>query len=42
MKIDGDFIKGLKTSKTDQLTVQAIVTITRGLEKLQNEVLAKL
>ena len=33
VKIDGDFIKGLKTSKTDQLTVQAIVTITRGLGK---------
>jgi diguanylate cyclase (GGDEF)-like protein/PAS domain S-box-containing protein len=33
VKIDGDFIKGLKTSKTDQLTVQAIVTIARGLGK---------
>ena len=33
VKIDGDFIKALKTSKTDQLTIQAIVTITRGLEK---------
>ena len=33
VKIDGDFIKALTTSKTDQLTIQAIVTITRGLEK---------
>jgi diguanylate cyclase (GGDEF)-like protein/PAS domain S-box-containing protein len=33
VKIDGDFIKALKTSKTDQLTIEAIVTITRGLEK---------
>jgi diguanylate cyclase (GGDEF)-like protein/PAS domain S-box-containing protein len=34
VKIDGDFIKALRTSKTDQLTIQAIVTITRGLDKL--------
>jgi diguanylate cyclase (GGDEF)-like protein/PAS domain S-box-containing protein len=33
VKIDGDFIKALTTSKTDQLMIQAIVTITRGLEK---------
>jgi EAL domain-containing protein (putative c-di-GMP-specific phosphodiesterase class I) len=33
VKIDGDFIKALHTSRTDQLTIQAIVTITRGLEK---------
>jgi diguanylate cyclase (GGDEF)-like protein/PAS domain S-box-containing protein len=33
VKIDGDFIKALTTSKTDQLTIQAIVTITRGLGK---------
>ena len=33
VKIDGDFIKAVSTSKTDQLTIQAIVTITRGLEK---------
>jgi diguanylate cyclase (GGDEF)-like protein/PAS domain S-box-containing protein len=33
VKIDGDFIKALRTSKTDQLTIEAIVTITRGLEK---------
>jgi diguanylate cyclase (GGDEF)-like protein/PAS domain S-box-containing protein len=33
VKIDGDFIKALQTSKTDQLTIQAIVTITRGLDK---------
>jgi EAL domain-containing protein (putative c-di-GMP-specific phosphodiesterase class I) len=33
VKIDGDFIKALSTSKTDQLTIQAIVTIARGLEK---------
>ena len=33
VKIDGDFIKALSTSKTDQLTVQAIVTIARGLGK---------
>ncbi len=33
VKIDGDFIRELKNSKTDQLTVEAIVTITRGLEK---------
>ena len=33
VKIDGDFIKALKTSRTDQLTIQAIVTITRGLAK---------
>jgi diguanylate cyclase (GGDEF)-like protein/PAS domain S-box-containing protein len=34
IKIDGDFIKALRTSKTDQLTIQAIVTIAKGLEKL--------
>ncbi len=33
IKIDGDFIKALRTSKTDQLTIQAIVTIAKGLEK---------
>jgi diguanylate cyclase (GGDEF)-like protein len=33
VKIDGDFIKALPTNTTDQLTVQAIVTIARGLEK---------
>jgi EAL domain-containing protein (putative c-di-GMP-specific phosphodiesterase class I) len=31
VKIDGDFIKALPTSTSDQLTVQAIVTIARGL-----------
>jgi diguanylate cyclase (GGDEF)-like protein/PAS domain S-box-containing protein len=33
VKIDGDFIKALPRSTSDQLTVQAIVTIARGLEK---------
>jgi diguanylate cyclase (GGDEF)-like protein len=33
VKIDGDFIKSLPTSTSDQLTVQAIVTIARGLSK---------
>ena len=33
VKIDGDFIKALPTSTSDQLTVQAIVTIARGLGK---------
>jgi diguanylate cyclase (GGDEF)-like protein len=33
VKIDGDFIKSLPTSTSDQLTVQAIVTIARGLRK---------
>jgi diguanylate cyclase (GGDEF)-like protein/PAS domain S-box-containing protein len=33
VKIDGDFIKSLPTNTSDQLTVQAIVTIARGLDK---------
>src|SRR3954469_24077644 len=33
VKIDGDFIKNLPSNRTDQLTVQAIVQITRGLGK---------
>jgi EAL domain-containing protein (putative c-di-GMP-specific phosphodiesterase class I) len=33
VKIDGDFIKNLPQSKTDQLTVQAIVQIAKGLGK---------
>jgi EAL domain-containing protein (putative c-di-GMP-specific phosphodiesterase class I) len=33
VKIDGDFIKTLPASASDQLTVQAIVTIARGLSK---------
>lgn len=33
VKIDGDFIKDLPTSHTDQLTVQAIVQIANGLGK---------
>lgn len=33
VKIDGDFIKDLPSSRTDQLTVQAIVEIARGLGK---------
>jgi diguanylate cyclase (GGDEF)-like protein/PAS domain S-box-containing protein len=33
VKIDGDFIKELPTTRTDQLTVQAIVQIARGLGK---------
>ena len=33
VKIDGDFIKDLPNSRTDQLTVQAIVQITKGLSK---------
>ncbi len=33
VKIDGDFIKSLPTSTSDQLTVQAIVTIARGLQE---------
>jgi EAL domain-containing protein (putative c-di-GMP-specific phosphodiesterase class I) len=33
VKIDGDFIKELPLNVTDQLTVQAIVAISRGLGK---------
>jgi diguanylate cyclase (GGDEF)-like protein/PAS domain S-box-containing protein len=33
VKIDGDFIKELPTTRTDQLTVQAIVQIAKGLGK---------
>jgi EAL domain-containing protein (putative c-di-GMP-specific phosphodiesterase class I) len=33
VKIDGDFIKNLPASKPDQLTVQAIVQIAKGLGK---------
>ena len=33
VKIDGNFISALRTSRTDQLTVESIVTITHGLEK---------
>jgi diguanylate cyclase (GGDEF)-like protein/PAS domain S-box-containing protein len=33
VKIDGDFIKDLPLNVTDQLTVQAIVAISRGLGK---------
>ena len=33
VKIDGDFIKELPATRTDQLTVQAIVQIARGLGK---------
>jgi EAL domain-containing protein (putative c-di-GMP-specific phosphodiesterase class I) len=33
VKIDGDFIRNLPTSATDQLTVKAIVDIARGLGK---------
>jgi len=33
VKIDGDFIRALPTSETDQLTVKAIVDIARGLGK---------
>jgi diguanylate cyclase (GGDEF)-like protein/PAS domain S-box-containing protein len=33
VKIDGDFIKELPASRTDQLTVQAIVQIAKGLGK---------
>ncbi len=33
VKIDGDFIKSLPTSRTDQLTVRAIVQIAAGLGK---------
>ena len=33
IKIDGDFIRGLPASPTDQLVVQAIVTIARGMGK---------
>jgi diguanylate cyclase (GGDEF)-like protein/PAS domain S-box-containing protein len=33
VKIDGDFIRQLPTSPTDQLTVKAIVDIARGLGK---------
>jgi len=32
-KIDGDFIRGIVTSPTDQLVVQAIVGIARGMGK---------
>ncbi|HEY6890340.1 MAG TPA: PAS domain S-box protein [Solirubrobacter sp.] len=33
VKIDGDFIKDLPATRTDQLTVQAIVQIAKGLGK---------
>jgi EAL domain-containing protein (putative c-di-GMP-specific phosphodiesterase class I) len=33
VKIDGDFIKELPATRTDQLTVRAIVQIARGLGK---------
>jgi diguanylate cyclase (GGDEF)-like protein/PAS domain S-box-containing protein len=33
VKIDGEFIEDLATSPSDQLTVQAIVTVCRGLGK---------
>ncbi len=33
VKIDGDFIKDLPSARTDQLTVQAIVQIAKGLGK---------
>ena len=33
LKIDGDFIHSLPASRTDQLVVQALVEIARGLEK---------
>jgi len=33
LKIDGEFIEGLAASETDQLMVQAIVTIAQGLGK---------
>ena len=33
VKIDGEFVKDLPGSRTDQLTVQAIVQIARGLGK---------
>jgi diguanylate cyclase (GGDEF)-like protein/PAS domain S-box-containing protein len=33
IKIDGDFIRGLAASHTDQLVVEAIVTIARGMGK---------
>jgi diguanylate cyclase (GGDEF)-like protein/PAS domain S-box-containing protein len=33
IKIDGEFVKDLPTSRSDRLTVQAIVTLAQGLEK---------
>ena len=33
LKIDGDFIRGLRSSRTDQLIVGAIVAIARGMGK---------
>ena len=33
LKIDGEFVRGLPTSATDQLLVPAIVSVTRGLGK---------
>jgi diguanylate cyclase (GGDEF)-like protein/PAS domain S-box-containing protein len=33
VKIGGDFVKALATSRTDQLTVKAMVEITRGMRK---------
>jgi len=33
IKIDGDFIRGLASNPTDQLVVEAIVTIARGMGK---------
>jgi EAL domain-containing protein (putative c-di-GMP-specific phosphodiesterase class I) len=33
LKIDGDFIRGIATSPIDQLVVEAIVSIARGMGK---------
>jgi EAL domain-containing protein (putative c-di-GMP-specific phosphodiesterase class I) len=34
IKIDGTFVQGMTTSRTDRLVVEAIVAIARGLDKL--------
>jgi len=33
LKIDGEFVKGSLTSRTDQLVIEAVVRIARGLGK---------
>src|SRR6266480_551126 len=33
LKIDGEFVRGCLTSRTDQLVIEAVVSIARGLGK---------
>jgi EAL domain-containing protein (putative c-di-GMP-specific phosphodiesterase class I) len=32
LKIDGEFVRGLRENRTDRLVVEAVVAIARGLE----------